>query len=180
MADKITVEELLARNKTVMKTYKANPTFQYLAENQIAVGKTLVISCADPRSDPAYILNLNFGDTSLLHSILRNVGGQVKPLLNDILALDNLLVFNQVMIIHHTDCGTTHFTNEQVRGVVIARDPEVEVEHVDYGEISDLPKSVITDVRFLKERKEVRSELKEKIRGFLYDIETGGLSEIIE
>ncbi|TLD35645.1 hypothetical protein E2P81_ATG01948 [Venturia nashicola] len=176
MADKITVEELLARNKTVMKTHKANPTFQYLAENQIAVGKTLVISCADPRSDPAYILNLNFGETA----ILRNVGGQVKPLLNDILALDNLLVFNQVMIIHHTDCGTTHFTNEQVRGVVIARDPEAEVEHVDYGEISDLPMSVITDVRFLKERKEVRSELREKIRGFLYDIETGGLSEIIE
>lgn len=113
-------------------------------------------------------------------AILRNVGGQVKPLLNDIVALDNLLGFNQVMIIHHTDCGTTHFTNEQVRGVIIARDPEAKVENVDYGEISDLPKSVVRDVEFLKERKEVRGELKEKIRGFLYDIETGELGEITE
>lgn len=175
-----------------MKFHNPNPTFQFLSENQIAVGKTLVISCADPRSDPAYILDLNFGGTSLPSpspsvqhltiatetAILRNVGGQVKPLLNDILALDNLLVFNQVMIIHHTDCGTTHFTNEQVRGVVIARDPEAKVENVDYGEIDDLPKSVVRDVKFLKGSKLVRSELKEKIRGFLYDIETGELCEI--
>lgn len=82
------------------------------------------------------------------------------------------------MIIHHTDCGTTHFTNEQVRGVVIARDPEAKVENVDYGEIDDLPKSVVRDVKFLKGSKLVRSELKEKIRGFLYDIETGELCEI--
>lgn len=84
------------------------------------------------------------------------------------------------MIIHHTDCGTTHFTNEQVRGVVITRDPEAKVENVDYGEIRDLPKSVVRDVKFLRGRKEVRSELKEKIRGFLYDIETGELGEIAE
>lgn len=107
------------------------------------------------------------------------MGGQVKPLLNDIVALDNLLVFNQVMIIHHTDCGTTHFTNEQVRSVVLARDPGAKVEGVDYGEISDLPGSVIRDVEFLRERKEVRGELKEKIRGFLYDIVTGELGEVV-
>lgn len=48
-----------------MKTHKPNPTFKYLAENQIPVGKTLVISCADPRSDPTYILNLKFAGPSL-------------------------------------------------------------------------------------------------------------------
>ncbi|QDS68985.1 hypothetical protein FKW77_009250 [Venturia effusa] len=176
MAEKITVEELLARNKKVMTSHKPNPTFQYLAENHIAVGKTLVISCADPRSDPAYILDLNFGETA----ILRNAGGQVKPLLNDILALDNLLLVNQVMIIHHTDCGATHFTNEQVRGVVLSRDPEAKVENEDYGEISDLPASVVRDVEFLKESTLVRRELKEMIRGFLYNIETGELGEITE
>ncbi|KAE9976307.1 hypothetical protein EG327_008180 [Venturia inaequalis] len=158
-----------------MNTHIPNPPFHSLPENQIPVGKTLVISCADPRSDPTYILNLKFAETA----ILRNVGGQVKPLLNDIVALDNLLVFNQVMIIHHTDCGTTHFTNEQVRSVVLARDPGAKVKDVDYGEISDLPGSVSRDVEFLRGRKEVRGELKEKIRGFLYDIVTGELGEVV-
>lgn len=111
-------------------------------------------------------------------AILRNVGGQVKPLLNDILALDNLLAFTQIIIIHHTDCGTTHFTNEQVRDVVGTRDPEVDVKNVDYGAINDLPKSIVRDVKFLKESKVVREELKETIKGFLYDIESGNLKEI--
>ncbi|KAF6527793.1 hypothetical protein HZS61_008095 [Fusarium oxysporum f. sp. conglutinans] len=61
MAERITIEELLARNKTVMVSHKPGPTFQFLAENQVAVAKTLVVSCADPRSDPSYILGLNFG-----------------------------------------------------------------------------------------------------------------------
>ncbi|KAF4340718.1 carbonate dehydratase [Fusarium beomiforme] len=61
MAEKITIEELLARNKTVMASHKPEPTFQFLAENQVAVAKTLVVACADPRSDPSYILGLNFG-----------------------------------------------------------------------------------------------------------------------
>ncbi|KAG7404135.1 Uncharacterized protein Forpe1208_v015608 [Fusarium oxysporum f. sp. rapae] len=179
MAEKITIEELLARNKTVMASHKPEPTFQFLAENQVAVAKTLVIACADPRSDPSYILGLNFGEAG----ILRNVGGQVKPLLNDILALDNLITFKQVMVIHHTDCGSTHFTNEEVRSVLTQRDPraaaEMEVESVDFGAVSDLPNSVVRDVKFLKESKLVREELRDNVKGYLYNIEKGSLEEIL-
>jgi hypothetical protein len=49
-----------------MASHKPEPTFAFLAENQIAVAKTLVIACADPRSDPSYILGLNFGGKSPL------------------------------------------------------------------------------------------------------------------
>lgn len=48
-----------------MASHKPEPTFASLAQNQIAVAKTLVIACADPRSDPAYILGLKFGGNSL-------------------------------------------------------------------------------------------------------------------
>ncbi|KAF9783601.1 hypothetical protein IL306_008861 [Fusarium sp. DS 682] len=142
MAEKITIEELLARNKTVMASHKPEPTFQFLAENQVAVAKTLVVACADSRSDPSYILGLNFGD-----------------------------------------CGSTHFTNEEVRSVLTQRDPravaEIEVESVDFGAVSDLPNSVVRDVKFLKESKLVREELKKNIKGYLYNIEKGSLEEIL-
>ncbi|KAK2041710.1 hypothetical protein LZ31DRAFT_586343 [Colletotrichum somersetense] len=141
MAGKITIEELLARNKTVMASHKPAPTFQFLTENQIAVAKTLVVACADPRSDPSYILGLNFGD-----------------------------------------CGSTHFTNEKVREVLTQRDlqaaAEMKVESVDFGAVSNLRNSVVTDIKFLKESKLIREELKEDIKGYLYDIENGGLEEI--
>lgn len=86
------------------------------------------------------------------------------------------------MIIHHTDCGSTHFTNEQVRGVLTQRDAraaaEMEVESVDFGAVSNLPNSIVRDIKFLKESKLVREELKENIKGYLYDIEKGSLEEI--
>jgi carbonic anhydrase len=86
------------------------------------------------------------------------------------------------MVIHHTDCGSTHFTNEQVRGVLTQRDPqaaaEMKVESVDFGAVSNLPDSVIRDIKFLKESKLIREELKENIKGYLYDIEKGSLAEI--
>jgi carbonic anhydrase len=73
------------------------------------------------------------------------------------------------MIIHHTDCGSTHFTNEEVRSVLTQRDPraaaEIEVESVDFGAVSDLSNSVVRDVKFLKESKLVREELKKNIKG---------------
>ncbi|KAK1990169.1 hypothetical protein LX36DRAFT_740164 [Colletotrichum falcatum] len=128
MAENITIQELVARNK-------------FLGENKIAVAKTLVVSCADPRSDPSYILGLNFAD-----------------------------------------CRSTHFTNEKVRGVLAQRDPraaaELNVESVDFGAVSNLPDSVVRDIRFLKENALVREELKENIKGYLYDIEKGSLEEI--
>jgi carbonic anhydrase len=86
------------------------------------------------------------------------------------------------MIIHHTDCGTTHFTNEGVRAVLTERDAgaakEAGVEKIDFEAINDLPGTVARDVKFLKENKLVREELKGSIKGYLYDIEDGSLKEI--
>lgn len=87
------------------------------------------------------------------------------------------------MIIHHTDCRSTHFTNEKVRSVLKQRDPraaaEMKVESVDFGAVSDLPNSVVRDVKFLKGSKLVREELKENIKWYLYDIKKGSLKEIL-
>lgn len=86
------------------------------------------------------------------------------------------------MIIHHTDCGTTHFTNEGVRQVLCERNGQAAktagIESVDFGAISDLPASLIRDVKFLKENELVREELKGSIKGYLYDIEKGSLEEV--
>jgi carbonic anhydrase len=54
----------------------------------------------------------------------------------------------------------------------------MKVESVDFGAVSDLQKSVARDMKFLKESKLVREELKENIKGYLYDIEKGSLEEI--
>jgi carbonic anhydrase len=68
-----------------------------------------------------------------------------------------------------------------VRGVLSQRNEdaakEAGIEGVDFGAINDLPKSVERDIKFLKESKLVREELKKNIKGYLYDIEKGSLEE---
>lgn len=37
--------------------------------------KPIIISCVDPRADPAHILGLEFGDAL----VIRNIGGRITP-----------------------------------------------------------------------------------------------------
>jgi carbonic anhydrase len=69
-----------------------------------------VITCLDPRVDPAHFLGLSLGDAL----VVRNVGGRVTPeVVNDVAFLgqiaENVLPDGplfEVAIIHHTRCGS--------------------------------------------------------------------------
>lgn len=107
--------------------------------------------------------------------ILRNAGGQVTTLLNDILALETLLTFEEVVIIHHTDCGTTYFTNEELRSTLFARDAEAAeaagVADAEFGAIGDLKEGVVRDVQLLRGCGLVREAL--SIRGLFMILRRG-------
>jgi carbonic anhydrase len=114
--------------------------------------------------------------------IFRNTGGQIKPLLNDFLAIDHLIQFERVLIVHHTDCGTLQFTSDEVRAGLMARDPSAaaaaEINSGHFCGISDIEASVVDDVKILKGSALVREELKDSIQGFVYEIETGRLRAV--
>ena len=48
----------------------------------------------------------------------RNAGGNVRHALRDIHIIDTLFSLDELAIIHHTDCGTLHFSEETVRSSV--------------------------------------------------------------
>jgi hypothetical protein len=97
------------------------------------------VTCADPRCNPADYLGLKPGGKSSENRItylvqylttlleltitIRNVCGHVKPNLNDILALDIAIGVEEILVVHHNDCGATHFKEDQVREALRARDP---------------------------------------------------------
>jgi carbonic anhydrase len=78
--------------------------------------------------------------------IFRNVCGHVAPVLNDLVALDSLLFFKDVIIVHHTgtwiflcsplkyiltfssplDCGSLMIKDENVRSFIKKELPEVQ------------------------------------------------------
>ena len=111
--------------------------------------------------------------------MVRNIGGRTVRALTDIVGLDAVFGIKQVMVIHHTDCGMSQVTDEEIRQVTKGRVPEKDHEEVDqwkFGEIKDLKQSVVEDMKVLKDSPFVRDEI--VVRGFVFDIEDGTMEEV--
>src|SRR3712207_7100369 len=79
--------------------------------------RVAVVACMDARLDPARILGLEEGDAH----VIRNAGGVVTD--NTIRSLcisQRLLGTEEVVLIHHTDCGMLTFRDEEFRDTVAA------------------------------------------------------------
>jgi carbonic anhydrase len=72
--------------------------------------RLFVITCLDPRVDPAHFLGLSLGDAL----VVRNVGGRVTPdVINDIAFIGQIAEnvvpdgpLFEVAVIYHTQCGS--------------------------------------------------------------------------
>ena len=79
-----------------------------------------MITCLDPRTDPAHFLGLGLSDAM----VVRNVGGRVTPeVINDVAFIgqlaENVLPDGplfEVAVIHHTQCGTGALADDTFRG----------------------------------------------------------------
>src|SRR6266576_5948968 len=69
-----------------------------------------VLTCMDARLLPSRFLGLEEGDAH----VIRNAGGRVQDALRSIVISERLLGTNEVLVIHHTDCGMQTFQNEDL------------------------------------------------------------------
>ena len=78
-----------------------------------------VITCLDPRVDPAYFLGLDLSDAI----VVRNVGGRVTPeVINDVAFIGQIAEavlpdgpLFEVAVIHHTQCGAGALADDGFR-----------------------------------------------------------------
>src|SRR5918996_622868 len=74
--------------------------------------KVAVVACMDARLIPTRVLGLNEGDAH----VIRNAGGVVTDDEIRSLAISQLLLgTEEIILIHHTDCGMLTFTDEEFR-----------------------------------------------------------------
>ncbi len=133
--------------------------------------KVAIVACMDARILPARLFGLEEGDAH----VIRNAGGVVTD--DEIRSLaisQRLLGTEEIMLVHHTDCGMLTFTDEEFEQAL----------EEDTGErpawtaesFPDLDENVrqsiarITDSPFIPQ--------KDSVRGFVYDVETGALREV--
>ena len=133
--------------------------------------KVAVVACMDARLNPSYLLGLEEGDAH----VIRNAGGVITD--DEIRSLaisQNLLGTEEIILIHHTDCGMLTFQDDEFRRQI---QDETGIKPPWTAEsFADLEE----DVRQSKARIESSPFVpnKDSIRGFIYDVDTGRLQEV--
>ncbi|KAK5221353.1 hypothetical protein LTR72_006913 [Exophiala xenobiotica] len=171
----LTSQDLLQRHEATLGAFKPIP---YFAELDLAtMPRLLIISCADPRCIPENIFNLHTGEAV----VIRDAGGNAQFVLEHILSIDSLVHFTECLIVQHTDCGATHFRDAAVKDGLKQRAPALQqdIEGMKFGEITgSLQDNVKKSMDFLRASPLVPKDLKSNIRGFVFDLKTGGLEEV--
>ena len=135
--------------------------------------KTAVLVCMDARIDPAKALGLEEGDAH----VIRNAGGLATPdAIRSLVISYKLLGTREFVVIHHTDCGMLTFTNEQIRDQ-LKQDLNADASAIDFLPFSDVDASVRRDLETIRANPLIPSDI--PVRGFVYDVTTGRLREIV-
>ena len=143
---------------------------------------TIVLTCLDARVDPAHLFDLHLGDAL----VIRNAGGRVNPgVLNDLAVLGLLgaalpgdkTMVQELVIVHHTDCGMSRFANPEAEQVLASRlgiEPHVVAETMA---ITDPAQSLRNDIARLSQAPGRADTL--VVSGLVYDTTHGTVEEIV-
>ena len=133
--------------------------------------KVAVVACMDARLNPYGILGLQEGDAH----VIRNAGGVVTD--DEIRSLaisQRLLGTEEIILIHHTDCGMLTFTDDEFKRKV-QDDTGIKPEWAAEA-FPDLDEDVRQSMARIKASPFIPN--KDSVRGFVYEVETGNLREV--
>ena len=133
--------------------------------------KLTVLTCMDARLDTYAMLGLHEGDAH----VLRNAGAVVTgDQIRSLAVSQRLLGTEEVIVIMHTDCGMRTFDDETFKRSIEA---EVGVKpdwsEETFGDVHDDVRRAVAQIKaspFLPKR--------DSVRGFVYDVATGKLTEV--
>src|SRR5918999_393357 len=134
--------------------------------------KLAVVACMDARLDVHKILGLEEGDAH----VIRNAGGVITD--DEIRSLtisQRLLGTEEIVLMHHTDCGMLTFSDDDVKRQIESDTgirPPFALEAFE-----DVEEDVRQSIARIKASPFIPN--KDAIRGFVYELETGGLREVL-
>jgi len=133
--------------------------------------KVAIVACMDARLNPYALLGLAEGDAH----IIRNAGGVVtEDEIRSLAISQHLLGTEEIVLIHHTDCGMLTFTDEEL-AAKLKDATGVEPDWVAHS-FSDLDEDVRAQIKKVKDSPFIPN--KGSVRGFVYEVETGKLREV--
>lgn len=139
--------------------------------------RTVILSCVDPRVDPARILDLREGDAA----VIRNVGGRVTPAVMQTMAMLQMITRADApdqpaapspadtwtfVVLQHTDCGITRLADHPD---LLATYFGIDVDDVESRNVTDPNAAVAGDVAQLNRTLAPQFT----VVGMVHDLDTG-------
>jgi carbonic anhydrase len=134
--------------------------------------KLAILACMDARLTVEQLLGLKTGDAH----IIRNAGGiATEDALRSLIISHHLLGTQEFIVINHTDCGMATFTDDQLLGKLEQKTGVSAVTPSHFHAFKDVEQNVRRQVARIKNHPYVRDI---PVRGFVYDVKSGKLSEV--
>jgi carbonic anhydrase len=158
-------DELLANNARYAETFEGPlplPPAKHVA----------VLACMDARLNVYGALGLNEGEAH----VIRNAGGVVtEDEIRSLAISQRLLGTKEIILIHHTDCGMLTFTDDAFKQSI---QEDVGVKPAWAAEaFSDVDADVRQSLARIRNTPFI--PVKESVRGFVFDVATGKLNEVV-
>jgi carbonic anhydrase len=157
-------DELLANNDRYAESYAGPlplPPSKHVA----------VVACMDARLNVYAILGLKDGEAH----VIRNAGGVVSDgEIRSLTISQRLLGTQEIILIHHTDCGMLTFTDDDFKAS-IHKDTGIK-PHWAAEAFPDLDEDVRQSIARIKASPFIPR--KDSVRGFVFDVATGKLREV--
>ena len=169
-----TLDPLLERNRA----FAAGGAWRGLG--MLPAHPVFLVTCLDPRVDPAAFLGVGLGDAL----VVRNAGGRVTEGVIDDVAFIGFLggtmipegPLFEVAIIHHTTCGTGFLANPDFRSTYAAA-VGADEETLAAQAVTDPDATVRADVARLLASPKVSPRI--TVGGYVYDLETGLVRTVV-
>jgi carbonic anhydrase len=133
-----------------------------------------IVACMDARLTVEHIAGLKTGDAH----IIRNAGGVVTDdVIRSLLISHYLLGTNEWLIIEHTGCGMLSFKDEDLIGRLEQETGVMAHAPSHFHAFADLETNLRRQIAKVRAHPWVPKEI--PVRGFIYDVGTGRLNEVV-
>jgi carbonic anhydrase len=161
------IDEALKANATTASDYDPD-------RGKPPAPKIAIVTCADPRlSNILEMLGLAEADVDMI----RNFGTVIDDdAVRSLVLSTRLLGTREIMIINHTDCGMLRFTDRELEDQLREQTGRAPIAPARFYSFTDAEENTREQIQKARSHPWISQEV--PIRGFVYDVHTGRLSEV--
>jgi carbonic anhydrase len=162
------IDEALTANATIANGYDAE-------RGRPPAPKIAIVTCADPRlSGIEQMLGLDEADVDMI----RNFGTVIDDdAVRSLVLSTRLLGTKEIMIVNHTDCGMLRFADNELEDRLRKETGRAPIAPARFYSFTDAEKNTREQIQKARSHPWISEDV--PVRGFVYDVNTGRLSEVL-